>query len=464
MSLKTGNGGFAAAVLPSFESKRQRTTSATSSVLSSSSSSALFTSFPFASFYLSHFRRRPAFLLCIVLSWLLLLAVLDKYGTENGLGIRNGLTLFKNKRTADAQEAVVQEPQPLTELGFEADYVYENVGSTDLNVYRQDLETFLKARFPLEDAREENETSLMGILHTFVPPPSRSPIVHPQKALQQLAFLPWKWTFNSVRRLFFRPKQEPIPRILPTIPKTIFQTGPYPGNEPPAEKVLPLTWKAHNQHYTYKYYDNDAASSYVENRFNESLVNQGRGGGIAHVYQEMRDVPVMQSDFWRYAILATEGGIYCRSSWHLTLIAVLISSGPIADIDTKCLKPVDGWHRPPWLRNLNLFVDEPRRDPAIIVGIEVDVGSRPDWHTWWPRPLGMVQWTIASTKGHPILLDTMRRVVDAIDQANSTALSVEGQHRSLDSVVEKTGPAPFTDSVLRCKSPFSFRVKGVEGR
>lgn len=129
-----------------------------------------------------------------------------------------------------------------------------------------------------------------------------------------------------------------------------------------------------------------------------------------------------------------------------------------ADFDTKCLKSIEGWHRPPWLRMLSIFEDEPRRDPAIIVGIEVDVGSRPDWHAWWPRPLGIVQWTMASTKGHPILIDTMRRVVEAIDQTNSSALSVEGQHRTLDAIVEMTGPAPFTDSVLRCESSQSILI------
>lgn len=73
----------------------------------------------------------------------------------------------------------------------------------------------------------------------------------------------------------------------------------------------------------------------------------------------------------------------------------------------------------------------------------------------------MVQWTIASTKGHPILLDTMRRVVEAIDQTNTSALSLEGQHRKLESVVEKTGPAPFTDSVLRCKRIHSGTADAV---
>lgn len=90
----------------------------------------------------------------------------------------------------------------------------------------------------------------------------------------------------------------------------------------------------------------------------------------------------------------------------------------------------------------------------------MDVGTRVDWHKWWPRPLGIVQWTIASSRGHPIMIDTLRRVSEAINPysideqgamqgvLNGTKAEV---HRVLDAVVEKSGPGPFTDSVLRCK-------------
>ena len=58
------------------------------------------------------------------------------------------------------------------------------------------------------------------------------------------------------------------------------------------------------------------------------------------------------------------------------------------------------------------------------------------------------------------MIDTLRRVSEAVnpytsaveaDKAgvlNGTKAEV---HRHLDAVVEKSGPGPFTDSVLRCK-------------
>jgi len=451
MSLKS-EGKLAAGMLPTFDSSRQRTISSTSSILSTSSGpGSLVPKLPFASFYFGHLRRRPAFLVSLLATCLLIIFALNKSDHRNISEYLNDLPYNPFKQTL-LEKAPIPVPQPLTELGFEADYVYENIGSTDLSEYRNDLEKFLLTRFPKSDADERNNISLISILNLFVPPAARVPIIHPQKALQHLVFMPWKWAFVTLWRLCAGPPPEAGPKIQPSVPKNIFQTGPWEGKEPPPEKLLPLSWKIHNPDYTYQYFDNAAAANYVNSRFNESFVNNGNGGGIAQTYLKMQDVPVMQSDFWRYAILATEGGIYCELRYDEKLVGDA-DYGPIlydvADIDTKCLKPVDGWHKAPWLRNL--FENDPRPEPAIVVGIEVDVGSRPDWHAWWPRPLGMVQWTMASTKGHPILIDTMRRVVEAIDQTNTTALSVAGQHRKLESVVEKTGPAPFTDSVLRCE-------------
>lgn len=99
------------------------------------------------------------------------------------------------------------------------------------------------------------------------------------------------------------------------------------------------------------------------------------------------------------------------------------------------------------------------REPALIVGVEADVGDRKDWHEvrlasfcglavararrqkkpadrlmyaqWWPRPLQISQWTMASARGHPVMLDTVRRVVEmALEDKNATSRSV----------MERTGP------------------------
>lgn len=50
---------------------------------------------------------------------------------------------------------------------------------------------------------------------------------------------------------------------------------------------------------------------------------------------------------------------------------------------------------------------------------------------WWPRPLQISQWTMASARGHPVLLDTVRRVVE---------MALEDPNAQKKSVMERTGP------------------------
>lgn len=52
--------------------------------------------------------------------------------------------------------------------------------------------------------------------------------------------------------------------------------------------------------------------------------------------------------------------------------------------------------------------------PQVVVGIEVDVPDITGWETFWPRPIQIVQWTMAGSPGHPIYLDSIRRVVDSM--------------------------------------------------
>jgi GNAT superfamily N-acetyltransferase len=49
-----------------------------------------------------------------------------------------------------------------------------------------------------------------------------------------------------------------------------------------------------------------------------------QGRGIAAAWNAMAHPPVLRADFWRYLVLAVEGGYY-------------------ADVDVTCLKPMDEW-------------------------------------------------------------------------------------------------------------------------
>jgi len=112
-------------------------------------------------------------------------------------------------------------------------------------------------------------------------------------------------------------------------------------------------------------------------------------------------------------------------------------------------------------------------EPAVIVSIDVNVHSRMDWHSQWPRALGICQWTLSGAPYHPIYLDAVRRVVNSTrvvetwDQIRSVKIEQlereqpegwkdqvgrlrgEGKDHAMN-VMEWTGPGLFSDAVLSC--------------
>ncbi|CAD6575672.1 MAG: membrane-bound alpha-1,6- mannosyltransferase Initiation-specific [Tremellales sp. Tagirdzhanova-0007] len=167
---------------------------------------------------------------------------------------------------------------------------------------------------------------------------------------------------------------------------------------------------------------------------------------------------VLRADLLRYLLLLVEGGVY-------------------SDIDTLPLRPIEQWgHTNPEYLDISATDGKSWRSlltasPAVIVAIDVDVHSHPDWAKGWPRPLGICQWTISSAPSHPIFLDAVRRVVNStriveawenlraqnisrIEKARPpgwqyqvTQLLSMRRSRAMN-VMEWTGPGLFTDAVL----------------
>ena len=144
---------------------------------------------------------------------------------------------------------------------------------------------------------------------------------------------------------------------------------------------------------------------------------------------------LQHADTLRYLLLAVSGGIY-------------------SDIDTKRLKPISEWsrHAELWKDGKGwLSADDRKRmdaegglpPPSVIIGIEADVGDRSDWHDWWPRPLQIVQWTLASAPHHPIFIrraddDTAtngaRFVLDVRKTVGNSETACGGECRSCEEV------------------------------
>jgi len=155
------------------------------------------------------------------------------------------------------------------------------------------------------------------------------------------------------------------------IPHKIWQTAK--TNNP---NTFP-EWQ-HQAGFEYTFMNDGDADVWVKEHFEGSLI-----------WWTWQSLPagILRSDYLRYVVLCFEGGIY-------------------SDTDTRLLKSFDHWGANPEERSAS-------PGPAsLIVGIEADVGDREDWHQWWPRPLQICQWTIASAPFQPALIDTLRRVYE----------------------------------------------------
>ncbi|BGP37184.1 hypothetical protein JCM10450v2_001092 [Rhodotorula kratochvilovae] len=290
-----------------------------------------------------------------------------------------------------------------TSLGPSADAVFRLFPSgphPSPALYLSTLEAFLRTHFPAADSDATSPTSLITALRSYFPTTPSSPIPA-------------------------RP-----------IPHTVWQTAP-DAKYFALRQAGARSWTEKNKGWEVRRQDNAEADAWVRQRFalppeaeeearkgaaeavaaGEEAPGEAERSGVVAAWDRLMEPAVLRSDFWRYLVLAVEGGVY-------------------ADTDVECLKPVERWGEDASWKGERPTSYEP---PSLVVGIEADIGNRQDWHDWWPRPLQISQWTMASARGHPVLLDTMRRIVE---------MSLLPEEEQPKSVMERTGPGPFTDAVL----------------
>lgn len=256
-----------------------------------------------------HLGRQRTLRLYVLFLCLVSLPAVYIYGQKSGLTSSiKGLGHAVVPKVSD-ETSLPRDPRPLTDLGLEADEVYKNIGSIDMNDYRQDLVQFLTAHFPLPDLQASDPDSLLSILHTFLQVSPSAVHVNVRPGLLPML---WDWIIRLPSYLWQKPISRAPSASQKNIPRNIFQTGRTVGTQPPPGPSD--SWRRLNPNYDYQYFDDTAASAYFESRFNASLLNRTTNRSITQTYRDMADVPVMQSDFWRYAILATEGGVYCETT------------------------------------------------------------------------------------------------------------------------------------------------------
>jgi alpha 1,6-mannosyltransferase len=139
---------------------------------------------------------------------------------------------------------------------------------------------------------------------------------------------------------------------------------------------------------------------------------------IINVFHDLVNVG-MKSDFLRYLLLATEGGVY-------------------TDTDTSAIRPISEW------------VPEEYRDKArVVIGIEWDQQNRGAVKTI-PHIVQFCQWTIAAAEGgHPVFKRMTKRILASVKELEKKhgkpLAQIEPEYFD---VLNTTGPASWTDAVF----------------
>lgn len=140
---------------------------------------------------------------------------------------------------------------------------------------------------------------------------------------------------------------------------------------------------------------------------------------------------ILRADMLRYLVLLKEGGVYC-------------------DADTKALKPIHKWIPPEYQQVTNL-----------VIGVEYDVGYGDHWADW-TLDLQFTTTTILAKPNHPLLRQTINRLVENINGlASLQNTTVDQIIPSFSQVLDTTGPAMFSrtvyDYLSRNNDPFTWQ-------
>lgn len=205
------------------------------------------------------------------------------------------------------------------------------------------------------------------------------------------------------------PKPSAITTIsLEEIPQHIWQV--FFGYTPLADFAPSLqTWIWSNQDYAYTLVSSDGANAFARKYYAERPE-------ILQPFLDLK-VPVLRSDLLRYMILESEGGVY-------------------SDLDTVALKPIRDW------------IPEASK-VHVVVGVEYDQldGER---GFGMSERLQMCQWTMAASKGHPIMKNVVREVVNGLHTlAKKTNTTIAGLDPIGTEVLEISGPVVWTNVILQ---------------
>ena len=164
-------------------------------------------------------------------------------------------------------------------------------------------------------------------------------------------------------------------------------------------------WDEMNPDWRHEVLTDGGCDEYVRDRFADRPE-------IVDVFTGLKD-NILRADLIRYLVLLGDGGVY-------------------SDIDTESLKPIDQW-----------IPSEYKDKTNVAVGVEYDTfGNDPS-----PALLvvQLVNWTIMSKSGSPLLDLTVRKAIRAINAlAEKQQVPIGQINANFNDVLASTGPAQLT--------------------
>jgi len=158
------------------------------------------------------------------------------------------------------------------------------------------------------------------------------------------------------------------------IPRLITQTWRTTALPAPAE-AFAASWRTKNPDFTWRLFDDEACAALVAE--------------VAPEYAaDYRDFPfpVMRADFFRYAAVYRDGGVY-------------------ADIDMECVRPIG--------KLLDIA--------PVVFSVEAHLTERRRAELGYTRPSQVANCIFAARPGHPLLRQAMDRAVELVRRRATTA-------------------------------------------
>lgn len=194
-----------------------------------------------------------------------------------------------------------------------------------------------------------------------------------------------------------------------TIPQNIWQIyfGPIPDD---VDHHL-LAWITKNSNHSYVLMRDEGADAFARYHYANRTA-------VLDLFLNLK-LPVFRSDLLRYMILESEGGVY-------------------SDLDAIAQTPIDKW-----------IPEEFRSRTRAVVGLEYDQLDDKDL---WPSlklKVQFCQWTLAASRGHPLMTMVVNNVADSIYAlARKKGTTVANLKPIDDEVTQTTGPVIWTTTVF----------------